>query len=118
MGKHEGGAGISGFFSFCFLLSWKNCCIASEHSEANTPRRIVIFGWNGWAGACGLSVTSEPLPPSPPLGKSLQNVGYMSAFKGLSTSENFFSFPTMSRVIFKISVTNKIRRKRILHSMN
>lgn len=65
------GGGGSSFFPF-FLLSWKNCCITSAHSKANTPRRMVIFGWNGWTGAAGLSDNSEPFPPSPPSGKSLQ----------------------------------------------
>lgn len=94
MGRNEGWGGGSPFFSF--LLSWKNCCIASAHSDANTPRRIVIFGWNGWTGAAGLSACSEPSPPPPPpppsLGKSLQKVGYMSKFTDLQPQNIFFYF--------------------------
>lgn len=62
------GSGSSFFFR---LLSWKNCCITSAHSVANTPLLIFIFGWNGWTGAGGISLASETL--SPPSGKSLQS---------------------------------------------
>lgn len=65
----EGLGSKSSLFTFFLLLSWKNCCIISAHSDAINPRRIVIFGWKGWTGAAGLSVSSEPF--SPP-GKSLQ----------------------------------------------
>ena len=71
MGRQDGDGGCSAFFSLFFLLSWKNCCIMSAHSDANIPRLIVIFGWNGWTGAAGFSVSSEPFPPLPS-GKSLQ----------------------------------------------
>lgn len=74
-GRHAGwgaGSSFSSCSSFFLRLSWKNCRIASAHSEANTPLRIVIFGWNGWTGAAGLSDNSKPFPPSPPSGKSLQ----------------------------------------------
>lgn len=71
MGRHEGGVAGSDFFSFFFLLSWKNCCIASAHSDSNTPRLMVIFGWNGCTGGSGLPVPSEAVAPSP-IGKSLK----------------------------------------------
>lgn len=70
-GWSAGGPGGSACFSFFFLLNWKNCFIISAHSDANTPRRTSIFGWNGWTGATGLSDCSEPFPPLPS-GKSLQ----------------------------------------------
>lgn len=47
IGRHEdgdGGVGGSGFLTFFLLLSWKNCCITSAHSDVNTPRRILTFG--------------------------------------------------------------------------
>lgn len=74
MGRHEGWGGASSSFTCFFLLSWKNCCITSAHSDANIPRRILIFGWKGWTGAAGLSISSEPFPP-PRSGKSLQIFG-------------------------------------------
>lgn len=70
-GRHEGGIDDSDFCSFFRRLSWKNCCIISAHSGPNTPRLMVIFGWNGWTGAAGLSIVSELFPPSA-VGKSLQ----------------------------------------------
>lgn len=68
-GRQEGSFGVSSFF--VFLLSWKNCCIASAHSVAKTPLLIFIFGWNGWTGAGGTSLGSDDAF-SPPSGKSLQ----------------------------------------------
>lgn len=69
MRREEGSFGDSSLFFF--LLSWKNCCITSAHSVANTPLLIFIFGWNGWTGGAGLSLASDTF--SPPSGKSLQN---------------------------------------------
>lgn len=66
-----GRLGASEFLFLFLLLSWKNCCITSAHSVANIPRRIAIFGWKGWTGAGGLSVDSDPVASSPPLGNSL-----------------------------------------------
>lgn len=50
MGRHVGGdADVEeeGTVFLSFLLSLKKYCIASAHSDASTPRLIIILGWNG-----------------------------------------------------------------------
>lgn len=86
-GRQEGSFDGSSFFFF--LLSWKNCCIASAHSVAKTPLLIFMFGWNGWTGAGGISLCSDTF--SPPSGKILQKKVQERAiiFDVLSFQENF-----------------------------
>jgi hypothetical protein len=66
---------------FFFLLSWKNCCIISEHSVESTPRLTTIFGWKGWTGPAvwfWFAGSNVLVCASP--GKSLQkkHIGFLS----------------------------------------
>ena len=79
---------------FCFFLrlSWKNCCIISEHSVDSTPRLMVIFGWKGWIGPVPWLWFAESrvlVCPSP--GKSLKN-------KCQSSSFLFFEFSILTLI--------------------
>lgn len=75
----------------------------SAHSDANTPRLIPIFGWNGWTGAAGLSVCSDPFPPLSS-GKSLQILGnFLRKNKSSYTNQQHFLFWQECHVVIFIS---------------